>query len=379
MIREPVLTCLSRSPFSPKVALRAIRTWIGRQKEVGRSFENDRQGVKPLIVSGAKKGKDDNMNWRRPLQRASEFVARPYIVRELPAWGKVYSVLVGSYRRDWLWKNAPLKTMREKTTGRLMHLDISRWADRSTYFLGRWYDLEAQILIDELVTPGDTVVDVGANRGLFTFFCAHRVGVGGKVICFEPNPLCVRSIERELQENAVENVNLHSFGLGDRDAKLSLSVPPINSGEATFGPSRYDNAENVEAAVRVGDSVLADELPTLIKLDIEGYEFHALVGLEGTIKRARPVVITELNADFLQSCGSSPAELKALMERFGYRGFVLGLQRSGVRHSLQLTPIREDTSGVDVVWLPSAPSQRQAEFLRCHVVHRVEHVVPRIE
>jgi FkbM family methyltransferase len=312
------------------------------------------------------------MNWCRPLQKTIEFVARPYIVRELPAWGKVYSVLVGSYRRDWLWKDAQPKTMREKITGRLMHLNISRWVDRSTYFLGRWYDLETHLLIDKLVMPGDTVVDVGANRGLFTFLCAHRVGIGGRVICFEPNPLCVRSIERELQENAVENVSLYRFGLGDRDTELTLSVPPINSGEATFGPARYDNAENIEVAVRVGDTILADEMPTLIKLDIEGYEFHALVGLEETIKHAKPVIITELNADYLRSCGSSSAELMALMERFGYHGFVLDLQHSGMRHMLQLTPIRKDTSGVDVVWLPSAPSDRQAKFLQRNLMPHTE-------
>lgn len=51
-------------------------------------------------------------------------------------------------------------------------------------FLGRWYDLENQLVIDALVNPGDTVVDVGANRGMFTFAAAYQVQRSGRVISF---------------------------------------------------------------------------------------------------------------------------------------------------------------------------------------------------
>jgi hypothetical protein len=44
-----------------------------------------------------------------------------------------------------------------------MELDISWWADRSTFFLGRWYDLPAQKLLEQVLRGGEEVADIGAS------------------------------------------------------------------------------------------------------------------------------------------------------------------------------------------------------------------------
>jgi FkbM family methyltransferase len=302
----------------------------------------------------------------RALQFIIIAIVRPYTVRELPAWGKVYSALVGDFRRNWFWVSAPPKTIREKSSSRVMHLDISQWPDRSTFFLGRWYDLEAQLLINELIGAGDTVVDVGANRGLFSFVVSQRVGGRGRAICFEPNPVCVRSIEQEIAENKIANVQVFNFGLGDRDANLILSIPPINSGEATFGDSAYADSFQVEAPVRRGDVALAGENPSFIKLDIEGYEFYALVGLKQTIRRCHPIIMTEVNAEHMRRCNTDPAALFDLMKHFGYDGFALGLRRHGFRRVLRLSNAQLNMSGLDILWFPRTLSQKGEAFLRRH-------------
>src|SRR5947208_1529536 len=118
-------------------------------------------------------------------------LVRPYIWHELPGWGKIYAAFIGDYKRNWLWNDFGQRAIREKHTGHLLTLDLAHWADRATFFLGRWYDLPTQLLIRDLLEPGDTVVDVGANRGNFALVASSLVGLTGKVICFEPNPTCV--------------------------------------------------------------------------------------------------------------------------------------------------------------------------------------------
>ena len=100
-------------------------------------------------------------------------------MREYVGWGKVYSIFVGDYRRNWFWNASPIKTIRGKLHGYLMHLDLSNWSDRSTYFLGRWYDLELQLLMSDLIKQGDTVADIGANRGMFALVASRLVGDDG--------------------------------------------------------------------------------------------------------------------------------------------------------------------------------------------------------
>src|SRR4051812_38148301 len=111
----------------------------------------------------------------RTVQKFVILMVRPYVVRELPGWGKIYA-FVGDYRRDWLWSAAPIMTIRGKLHGHVMHLDLSKWSDRSAYFLGRWYDLAMQLLMSDLIKRGDVVLDVGANRGMFALAASHLLG-----------------------------------------------------------------------------------------------------------------------------------------------------------------------------------------------------------
>jgi hypothetical protein len=82
-------------------------------------------------------------------------MVRPYIWHELPGWGRLYSRFVGDYRRDASWAGEPSRTIRGKLHGYEIDLDLSRWSERATYFLGRFYDLENQLLPTRILRPGD--------------------------------------------------------------------------------------------------------------------------------------------------------------------------------------------------------------------------------
>ena len=93
---------------------------------------------------------------------------RPYVSRELFGWGRVYNFFVGGWRRDWFWKGAPTYITKDKVHGYDVALNLSFYADREEFFLRRWVCLEHQLLMKEKIKPGDTVIDVGANRGSFS-------------------------------------------------------------------------------------------------------------------------------------------------------------------------------------------------------------------
>ena len=154
---------------------------------------------------------------RRMTQEAVIKIARPYISREFPGWGKVYAGLVGGYRKNAFWKEAPEKIIRGKTHGFLMHLDLSHWGDRLAFFLGRWYDLEKQLFLKDFLVEGDTVIDIGANRGMFTLCASRLVGGTGKVISFEPNPTSRGKLERDLNTNRISNVRVVPWGASDAE------------------------------------------------------------------------------------------------------------------------------------------------------------------
>lgn len=210
--------------------------------------------------------------------------------------------------------------MRGRDHGYVTTLDLSKWFDRQTYFLGRWHALGIESFVSSVCGLPDTIVDVGANRGEFSLF-ASSVVKGGKVICFDPNPQCLAKLRGDILRNSITNIEIHQVGLSSESGSMMLHVPRIYSGQASFGPmDDFDIEYEVKAELKRGDDVLANENPALIKIDVEGFECHAIEGLSQTIRRCRPLVITEVDRKNLTRCGTSTEELIELMGGLGYKG-----------------------------------------------------------
>jgi FkbM family methyltransferase len=282
-------------------------------------------------------------------------IARPYISRELPGWGKLYSLAVGSYERDWLWRDSGPIIAKSKVTG-YSTLNISRWPDRAFYFLNRWYALDVQLLAAKFIKPGDDVIDVGANRGMFSLVASHLVGPTGRVLSFEPNPQVIEIFKSDMAINNISNVTLYEFGLSDRQESLTLTIPRVNSGGASFGQSEDTEVDKMVLPVKIGDEILCAVKPSFIKMDIEGFEMHALRGLKQTIELHKPVILMEVG-NALESAGSSVSELFEFMRNLDYAVKRLGVKGVGRSWDCSLSDITEQEIigdiTFDAVWLPA--------------------------
>jgi FkbM family methyltransferase len=287
------------------------------------------------------------------VNQATILMLRPYISRELPGWGYLYQNLIGDYRAEERWKGTKRRWVRGKLHGYEMPLDLGLWSNRASFFLGRYYDLPTQLALMALLRPGDTFVDIGANQGMISLLASRLVGTSGKVVAFEPNPAPRAKFEATLARNAISNVVLHPVGLGDAAAVLELRVPRMNSGEGSFGVPDYNEAdmETIPCQVLPGDELLGAVTPRLIKIDVEGYELHVLRGLEATLARARPFLITELISKHLANAGVRLETLTDFLGERGFKAFRLHLRSHGMKKSLALVPekLEGEISG-DFLW-----------------------------
>ena len=121
-----------------------------------------------------------------------------------------------------MWQDAPTRLMRGKEHGYKMRLHLADDMDRMTYFLGRNIDSDIQRMLDSILRPGDTFVDVGANVGRTTLHGAARVGPEGRVFSFEPQPECCERIREAIADNNIKHVTLHNVGLSDAPSDLKL-------------------------------------------------------------------------------------------------------------------------------------------------------------
>ena len=147
---------------------------------------------------------------------------------------------------------------------------------------------------------GDVVLDVGANIGIFTLLAASRVGPGGRVIAVEPIARNRQLLARAAQVNGFARIELIAGAASDRTGTMQLRTHPHTSNSATPAAAgellRDARGVVVSVPALVLDERCADlDRLDLLKIDIEGMEPLALRGLERTIARLRPILLSEFN------------------------------------------------------------------------------------
>jgi FkbM family methyltransferase len=200
---------------------------------------------------------------------------------------------------------------------------------------GRFTEPELDLL-PAAVRPGDTVVDIGANYGVYSYHLDRAVGATGRVFAFEPVPFTFRTLCLVARLLRFRGVELIAKGCGDRPGTVTFTVPLQDSGAPSAGQahlgSRNDERAGKERHVRwprrkeVTCEVVAldDFLPpvadlSFIKCDIEGAELLAFRGAEKTINRHLPTVLCEINPWFLDGFGITLDDLTGFFLRKGYR------------------------------------------------------------
>jgi len=137
-------------------------------------------------------------------------------------------------------------------------------------------------------------LDIGTNIG------QHLVAVAGLTDTsygFEPWDRVRACALRNVAINNFSHVEILPFGLSDQDAYLPYFPPASgNLGNGSFLAEAEDTAEPITLEVRRGDDVVQNlgAIPSLIKIDTEGFESYVLKGLKSTLEASRPAVIFEL-------------------------------------------------------------------------------------
>ena len=176
-----------------------------------------------------------------------------------------------------------------------------------------------------LLDAGMTVLDVGANVGLFTLVAARRVGPTGSVHAFEPTPELAEHIHRNLELNGLENVAVNPIAVSDTSGHATLHlVEAGDPGENSIvNPS--PGALTLEVATVTLDNYIAEHnigRVDVIKIDIEGAEMPALLGARELLSHDEsPVLVLEFHPSTLAYGGHCPDDMLGLLASHGYAFF----------------------------------------------------------
>jgi len=167
-------------------------------------------------------------------------------------------------------------------------------------------------LLPYLVDPARNAVDVGANKGTYSFELARLCP---RVDSYEPNP----AMRFFLTRLAPANVVVHDAAVSDRAGTADLGVPirgqrhSNNIGTLDVGALEGEFTTVSVRTVRLGDEAL--ENVGFIKIDVEGLEDQVLAGAEPLLARDRPVLLVEMLDAF---AGEGPPPAMARLQALDY-------------------------------------------------------------
>lgn len=182
-------------------------------------------------------------------------------------------------------------------------------------------------------SPGDTIIEVGANIGTETIEFADIVGCKGSVHAFEPLPANVSALTKTLQLHQCQNVHVHDFALGESNRSVQFLVSPSNnmsgigriiSGDVTQG------RQTIDVECRTLDS-MKDVVGNseLIFMDAEGAEYSILRGGTEYFQDFHPAIVVEAGKKQLGHHGLTLDDLFSQLEAMNYR--VYEITRLGLR------------------------------------------------
>jgi len=193
--------------------------------------------------------------------------------------------------------------------------------DTYIYMHRQWETYVSRVL-QEYLRPGGVYVDVGANIGAFVLQAAALVGPTGRVIAFEPIPRLCAQMEKSIQANGFEQIEVRNKAVGTSVGTLQLGIAYHNVGGSAVGAVTAD--EYITVPVVPLDSELASLARLdVLKIDVEGFEPAVLAGAEAVIARLRPVIILEYSPAAYEASGTAAAAVLDGLEALGYQFTIL--------------------------------------------------------
>jgi FkbM family methyltransferase len=164
----------------------------------------------------------------------------------------------------------------------------------------------------------ETFYDIGGFRGAISAAVKSRLQSQVSVHVFEPLPKNLRVIEAVKNANHFSDFTISPLAVG----KSSMVNGTINEHDAMLragGNQTSSNSAGIPAIALDEYIRQGAHQPTLIKVDVEGFELDVFLGAQTCLKEHHPRIWLEVHPEFLKAQGKSADDVLNLLRNFGYK------------------------------------------------------------
>lgn len=150
------------------------------------------------------------------------------------------------------------------------------------------HEFEDMAFVLHALRAEDLFIDVGANIGSYTVLAGSAVG--SSCIAVEPVPSTFNHLIENIDLNSLKaKVKSLNIGFGKENDMLRFSIGEDSKNHVMSSIETCENYIDVE--VKCLDNTLSDKYPTIVKIDVEGWETNVIRGAEKLLSRQKPLAI----------------------------------------------------------------------------------------
>jgi FkbM family methyltransferase len=172
-------------------------------------------------------------------------------------------------------------------------------------------------LLKSILSEGAVVVDAGANIGVYSRFLSHCVGPTGVVHSFEPSPDNFKRLRAVTHE--LSNVRLNQIAVSDKTGESLLYISEELNVDHRAYPKEGETQRTLSIrSTRLDDYFKSGEKVDLIKMDLQGFELHALQGANRVLADNRDIkLLLEFCPLALKQAGANANDFIAALREKG--------------------------------------------------------------
>lgn len=213
--------------------------------------------------------------------------------------------------------------------GRPMLLDLEDQGISRTLILFGQRELEHKVMLERVLKPGMSVLDIGANIGYYALMELSLIGSEGSLIAVEPSPSNVALLRRNLELNGHGAIEVHQLAVSDKVANRPFfmsAMSNLNTFHDTGTGALHLKGETIDVTTTTVPKIMEGRKLDLIRMDVEGHEVEVLAGLLPAIESGEmaPMVIFETH----QSRYAPDHDITPVLQKFFARGYRVALAGS---------------------------------------------------
>jgi len=173
---------------------------------------------------------------------------------------------------------------------------------------------KATAYMQSILQPEWTVVDIGANIGYYALMEAR---VCKEVLAIEPEPANYELLLKNIKLNGCKNIRTLQAAVGDTNGTTELAISDAANWHRV--KTKSTKRDTITVPITTLDTYLGNKKVDMVRMDVEGYEFNILKGMEQTIaNNPKLVLFIELHGEYLKEYGTSAEEVLRFLAQHGF-------------------------------------------------------------